>query len=215
VSRRPRLPLLRARLRWTFIQAWEFWVALASIAGAVAAWWFGNELQLRSYGFAMQVLGALTAAHAVLSNERLFGLPRFKERFRGWIKRFPRRHAVAATANITAGAIVMSGRATSRHPKRAEDALEVQVERLWLNFSALDNELSNLYQQVDRNKQAHADAITTETRTRVEEIRKLRELLETAAVGTPMVAYLGVFVVLLGSAVSTYAIELHGLLNQG
>ena len=205
------LSLLRARLKWVFLDPWTAWAFLVSVSGAFAVWALGTELALRSYGFALQVIGGLVAAHAIFSNERLFGLPRFGMRFASWCRHFPQRHAVAEGANVTMRMSGSSGAAVTRCPRQDGDPLESQVQKMWLNLTLMDADIGRLSEAVDRSKQHLVAALAKETGQRTTELTELRKLLTSAAAGSPQIAYLGVFLVLAGSAISTYSPELKKL----
>ena len=171
--------------------------------------WTACELALRSYGFALQVIGTFFAVREIFSNERLFDQPRLRDLVTNWWKYRPGRNF---TIKVDTGHFKMTGgraRITQRAPLTPADSLETQIEKLWRNIEFIDKELQDLFTEAERNRRSFEGLVTNETKARESEHKRLEALLQEVAVGTPLLAYFGVALVLMGGAIATWSPELH------
>lgn len=199
----------RAWLRWIFVDPHLVWLQFLAVVLAGVLLWTCSEFVFKSYGFALQVLGIFFAAREVFSNERLFEQPRLHDRIGGWWKRRPGvTHFIAGSASISLNACG-SGRVTVRSPKIDTDSLDEQVAKLWKNIDYMSQEITALAGQVDLNKGTFEAALKAEREAREKSEKSIRDLIKEATVGSPLLAYFGVSLVLLGSAITTYSMDLH------
>lgn len=202
-----------AWLRWLLVDARLFWFLVLAIVFGVLFLWSFSELIFRTYGFSLQIIGIFFAAQAVFSNERLFGQPRIKDRLDGWWRSRPGASRIACVSGVSSSSATGSARGTVRAPKSDTDTLDEQVAKLWRNIDHISQEISGLAGQVDLNKGAIEAALKAERKARELSHLSLRELVKEATVGSPLLAYFGVILVLLGSTITTYSQNLHDLVK--
>jgi len=199
----------RAWLRWIFVDPHLVWLQFLAVALAAVFLWSCSEFVFKSYGFALQVLGIFFAAREVFSNERLFGQLRIHDRIGGWWKRRPgATHFLSASGSVSL-AHVGSARVGQRSPKLDTDSLDEQVTKLWKNIDYISQEITGLASQVDLNKGTFEAALKVEREAREHSEKSIKDLIKEATVGSPLLAYFGVSLVLLGSAITTYSMDLH------
>lgn len=202
-----------AWFRWLFVDPLLVWLSFLAVTLAGVVLSLCPEFVFRSYGFALQVLGVFFAVREVFSNERLFEQPRIHARIGGWWKRRPGATHFITCSSAIASAHGSSARVTIRSSKVDTDSLDEQVRKLWRNIDCINQDVSALAQQVDLNKGTLEAAIKAEREAREHSKRSIKDLIKEATVGTPLLAYFGVSLVLLGSAITTYSIDLHNLVK--
>jgi hypothetical protein len=200
-------------LRWIFLDSRLFWFLVLAVVFAAIVLWFGSELAFRTYGFGLQIIGVFFAVHEVFSNERLFGQPRIKDRVEGWWRSRPGATHYLSASGVCSAAASGSARVTQRTPKADTDTVEEQVAKLWKNIDHISQEITGLTSQVDQNKGTLEAAIKAEREARENSHKVLRELVKEATVGSPLLAYFGVILVLMGSTITTYSQNLHSLVK--
>lgn len=203
------LRLTRAWLAWGIIKPRFVWSLLAAPALAAIVLHWGPEVAFRSYGFFLQVVGAVIAARQVFSNDRLFQQPRLHDHIATW---WGSRPGVTTALRASGGAVTASAgtlTVTTRAEFVAGDSLEAQIAKLWRNIGFIDRELTDMGRDIERNKSAHEAALKAEREARAAAHRQLEDALKEVAVGSSLVAYFGFALVLLGGAITTWSSELH------
>ena len=204
----------RTWLKWLFVDPRLVWFFATAIALAGTTLWLCPEFVFRSYGFGLQVLGIFFAAREVFSNERLFNQPQIPVRMAGWWKRRPGATQILSASVISNCAVIIgSPRLTVGPLKMDADSLDEQVAKLWQNIEYINRDISGLAGQVDLNKGTIEAALKAEREAREHSEKSIKDLIKEATVGSPLLAYFGVSLVLLGSAITTYSMELHNLVN--
>jgi hypothetical protein len=203
----------RAWLGWLFCKPVLLWLGLAYIAEAGLYLWLFPEWGFKTYGFILQILGAIVAASAVLGNERLFELPRLRERIGGWWRSRPGVDRSLAASGVAATSMAGTLRASGWSNKSTTDTLDQQVEKLWTNFTAITQQLTQLATDADEQKRTQKADIGELRKALEGDNKKFKELLKKATVGSPLVAYFGFSLVLLGSFITTYSEWLHKLVH--
>lgn len=198
-----------AWFRWLFVDPRLVWLSTLAVTLAGVVLWLCPEFVFRSYGFALQVLGIFFAAREVFSNERLFEQPRLHDRIGGWWKRRPGAPQSVTADGCFSYVSVGAPRAIVRAAQTDADSLAEQVAKLWRNIDYISQEITGLAGQVDLNKGTFEAALKAEREAREHSERSIKDLIKEATVGSPLLAYFGVSLVLLGSAITTYSMDLH------
>jgi len=167
-----------------------------------------QEIYIRWWGGALQLVGIYAVVHELWSTQKHFGLLGVLGWFRGVIARRPGANVSVAVsgAALMASAASLHGRA--RVTPKAGATLDERVDRLERNAGNVDAELDELHRKADAEQQERKQADQAEASERKGSVTAVEERLKKAATGSVPFSLVGVWWLAVGVVLATASQEL-------
>jgi hypothetical protein len=200
-----------ALLSW-LAEAHLLWLALGVVALAlVASLHRGTtDLQIRSDGLVLQLLGIGTVAHGIHETRKFFGRPGILSLLRDWLSRFPRwrRQVIVGTGTGSLGLASLHARAHVWTPMDPLAPVDAQVKALIQNVERLNQSLIQVQQEMDAALGRVTAALGEERTTRSKDVAELQKRLEIAETGGLHITFVGVIWLVVGVVLTTLSPEI-------
>ena len=185
-----------------------FWLCaiIVGIALLVSLCLYPTEPCIRLTGSALQLLGVMTVAWGISQTRQLFGHPSFVGRLAKWISRFPlrKRNTTIFGSGVSSVSIATMGRAHITHPVGTSPSLEQLATALSENVRLINDRVSAIESEVDKERDTRAAELRTERNAREAADASIQARLEATGTGGVHISAIGatwIFVgVVLGSA---------------
>jgi hypothetical protein len=191
------------------------WFALATNLSAliVIVLLGASEAVFRITGLFLQVFGILTIIWGISETRALFGHASLAAKIKVWLQRFPlrRRHIVFAVGRGDFAATMGKARAFVTHSAGANPTLDARVEALEKNIASIQNQITAVESELDKEFGKVREEIRNEVQTREADGKKLGEKIEAAATGGIHISAIGASWLFVGVALSTAAPKLAAL----
>lgn len=214
LSLRPRVPQIRAYLRW-LAETKYFSVPAAVIIVALGVC-FGphsTEKIIRHIGLFLQVAGTATAIWGIIKTRKDWKLSPLQEKVKQWVERRPGRprsgrfEVVGAALGIAGGAANVRGiYGVGLNPtiESVVESLIKDVENLHNRIDAAQAETIQKFNDVNQNIKNHEQA-------RKEETAKIRQELLESATGGLHISAIGATLLIVGIVLGTASPEIQEL----
>ncbi len=210
-----RLQRLNTRVRRRWRWAGEnplFWWNLALVGGVAAILWTwpsngASDFWLRVLGMALQIIGVLAVWHDLTSAARQFGRDGIMLRTWRWLKAGFSNRTITMEGSFHVSCD-MSARMKRRRQFDSTAPLDERVKALEVNFGYLDEDLGELEQGVDRQKEEWTKAVKDEAASREREITGVKESIESAVAGNYPILLFGAWWLFVGIVIASLAPEI-------
>jgi hypothetical protein len=208
-----------------FVQSVGRWLAAASLlwllvavlaAALFAAFWPApSEQNVRVAGWVLELCGLFTVAWGLRETRRHFERPSLSSIALEWWNRRPRIRSkvVTATAAISLGAAMTSGRGYGWHGTSANATVEDRVLALEANVKDINERVNTALRELDQEVRVRSEDIKIERSKRETAIAEVHRKLETAETGGLHISAVGVVWLAVGLTMSTIPVELIALLK--
>ena len=192
-------------------QLYSFRVALCAALVLIVItlpWWaelFGNrELTIRSFGFALQVMGFGWILFDVSAAARKHKIPTLFSELKS--KLTPNRSTISGSAAVSIGGAVVKGAGDVAYP--ANPTLEERVRYIEQAQEAIKRNLSDLRQETQEASSILSSRFEQATRELSEELQKIQAGIREAAAGVIHLEVVSVWLFGVGSILSTFSKEI-------
>jgi hypothetical protein len=170
---------------------------------------FAEDLHLRLWSLALQILGAWTVWHDIVSTAQKFGRPGILRSYHDWFRAgLAGRSTVihAATGALTAS----SARATIRVRRQpsGDQLIEQRLAAVEFNLAKVDEHLDSIQQRVDQADNDIKTRVEAEAARRSAALGELQAQMKDTAVGNYGTLLFGVLWLAVGTVLSALAPEL-------
>jgi vacuolar-type H+-ATPase subunit I/STV1 len=194
-----------------FDQLYGFRVALCAALVLIVItlrWWselFGNrELTIRSFGFALQVIGFGWILFDVSAAARKHKIPTLFSELKS--KLTPNRSTISGSGAVSIGGAVVKGAGDVAYP--ANPTLEERVRYIEQAQEAIKRDLSDLRQETQEASSILSSRFEQATRELSEELQKIQADIREAAAGVIHLEVVSVWLFGVGSILSTFSKEI-------
>lgn len=168
-----------------------------------------SDFRIRTWGMALQLLGAAIVWLDLTDSARKFGKGGFLKSTWDWIKAGIFGRAISISGSGSGGiAIGGTGRIKQRRNLGPNASLDSRLEALEFNLSRIDTELTSAFQAIEDSAAKLKDQIKEESRKRDEAHKELQKSLREAIVGNYTKLAFGAAWVVVGIIISAWAPEI-------
>lgn len=192
-----------------------FWANLA-IAGLLASliWHSTSDLHVRALGVILELIGVATVWSDLTRSAKKAGRGGVVRGTLDWLRQGVRgRTTHIAAGTLSGGWSILGGRASLRRGVSEEADLAMRVSALEQNLAALDRELGQTHDQVQRIETETKRAIEQEKEARKTSFEKLQSDLTDYASGSYATLLFGVVWLCVGMVLSGFSGEVLWLIQ--